>query len=420
LSYYFQAAALDSSLAEAVSRSSVMAANISSGNIGVDARNDIQWRRDWIARLTETEQFFDNFLKNERMPYTFYYTTGIQREAINYQNETIVLTIEASLNPNDIWPFPLQDALVAVYDGLTRTGRKSDWGLAQWPYQRVTNLNPFVRRSSDFSVVIELVNNNDKVIGSQTFQAGGWWEFQLRNSRNEIFSPVVDVSDVTVKNVSFTVKVDDITDNLTIRVVSVNGQTAETVARNGLLQVMSVSSIPRHIRIPNSVNSIKVREFENKQLTSVTIPSGVTSIGERAFSDNQLASVIIPSGVTFIGEGAFSGNQLASVIIPSGITSIGDMAFQGNQLTSVTIPGSVTSIGDMAFQGNQLTSVTIPGSVTSIQLNAFRFNPLASITIGANVKLGNMVFNDSFDRFYNEQGKKAGTYVLRGGSWSLQ
>ena len=398
MSYYFQAAALDSSLAEAVSRSSVMAANISSGNIGVDARNDIQWRRDWIARLTETEQFFDNFLKNERMPYTFYYTTGIQREAINYQNETIVLTIEASLNPNDIWPFPLQDALVAVYDGLTRTGRKSDWGLAQWPYQRVTNLNPFVRRSSDFSVVIELVNNNDKVIGSQTFQAGGWWEFQLRNSRNEIFSPVVDVSDVTVKNVSFTVKVDDITDNLTIRVVSVNGQTAETVARNGLLQVMSVSSIPRHIRIPNSVNSIKVREFENKQLTSVTIPSGVTSIGERAFSDNQLASVIIPSGVTFIGEGAFSGNQLASVIIPSGITSI----------------------GDMAFQGNQLTSVTIPGSVTSIQLNAFRFNPLASITIGANVKLGNMVFNDSFDRFYNEQGKKAGTYVLRGGSWSLQ
>jgi len=39
LSYFFQAAILDPSLAEAVNRSSVMAANVSSGNIGEDARN---------------------------------------------------------------------------------------------------------------------------------------------------------------------------------------------------------------------------------------------------------------------------------------------------------------------------------------------------------------------------------------------
>jgi len=58
LSYYFQAAALDPSLLEAVNRSSVMSASISSGNIGADVRNDIQWRREWISRLTETEKYF--------------------------------------------------------------------------------------------------------------------------------------------------------------------------------------------------------------------------------------------------------------------------------------------------------------------------------------------------------------------------
>jgi len=61
LSYYFQAAALDPTLAEAVSRSSVMASGISGGVIGDGARNDAQWRSAWTARLTETEQYFNSF-----------------------------------------------------------------------------------------------------------------------------------------------------------------------------------------------------------------------------------------------------------------------------------------------------------------------------------------------------------------------
>ena len=73
LSYYFQAAAFDPSLMEATNRASVMSANISSGNIGDDVRNDIQWRRDWVARLTETEQYFDNINRTESMPYTLFY-----------------------------------------------------------------------------------------------------------------------------------------------------------------------------------------------------------------------------------------------------------------------------------------------------------------------------------------------------------
>jgi len=58
LSYFFQASNYDPSLLEASARSTVLAANISSGNIGNDTRNDIQWRKDWIARLEETETFF--------------------------------------------------------------------------------------------------------------------------------------------------------------------------------------------------------------------------------------------------------------------------------------------------------------------------------------------------------------------------
>ena len=58
LSYYYQAVAFDPSLLEAANRSSILSANISSGNIGADVRNDIIWRREWLARLTATEESF--------------------------------------------------------------------------------------------------------------------------------------------------------------------------------------------------------------------------------------------------------------------------------------------------------------------------------------------------------------------------
>ena len=79
LSYYFQAASLDSSLTEASKRSSAMSASITSGNIGADIRNDIVWRRDWVARLTETE----NFIKNLPPPYTLFYSTEDSRRGAN-------------------------------------------------------------------------------------------------------------------------------------------------------------------------------------------------------------------------------------------------------------------------------------------------------------------------------------------------
>jgi hypothetical protein len=181
------------------------------------------------------------------------------------------------------------------------------------------------------------------------------------------------------------------------------------------------------VTIPNSVTSIGEGAFDGNQLTSVTIPNSVTSIGEGAFVYNQLTSVTIPNSVTSIGEDAFSSNQLTGVIIPNSVTSIGDHAFRNNQLTSVTIPNSITSIGEFAFTGNQLTSVTIPNSVTSIGRWAFSFNQLTSVTIEKDVKLGVKMspvrgggssFSDEFDRYYNRNGKKAGSYTYANRGWS--
>jgi hypothetical protein len=177
------------------------------------------------------------------------------------------------------------------------------------------------------------------------------------------------------------------------------------------------------VTIPNSVIEISRYAFSRNQLTNVIIPNSVATIGDSAFSINQLTSVVIPNSVTEISYEAFSGNQLTSVIIPNSVTLIGMSAFRNNQLTNITIPFSVTYIDETAFHDNQLTNIIIPNSVTYIGGSAFTNNPLTSITIGTNVELFeadyryDAPFGDGFTNVYNNNGKRAGTYIYSDGQW---
>jgi len=396
LSYYFQAAALDSSLLEAVSRSSVMSANISSGNIGADTRNDINWRRDWVARLTETEQYFDNIFKSASLPYTLLYSTEIIPGVVNYQNESRTISINTNLHATGgVWLSSVEKALQAVYDGLDATGRKRDWGLQNWPWQGVTNLRPFERSSKRFNITLELVNSHDKVIGRTTFQADGWWGF------NRYDRPEIIVSDDDRKQVSFTdVRADDITDRLTIRPATVNGIDAQTAAKNGVLQVKAISKEEWNNYLAFSMNKGKLTGY-NRSGNNVVIPD-----------------FIWDEPVSFIGSRVFEGKNFTSITIPNSVTSIGDRAFANNQLTSITIPDNVATIGDNAFSSNKLTSIVIPSNVTSIGNSAFDSNYIKRITIGADVNIGNKAYF-GFTEYYNKQGRKAGVYIDTAMGWSL-
>jgi hypothetical protein len=156
-------------------------------------------------------------------------------------------------------------------------------------------------------------------------------------------------------------------------------------------------------RFEKNGNRITITGYQGS-LKNVFIPPAidnapVTSIGERAFADSQLTGVTIPNGVASIGEWAFAYNQLTGVTIPNGVTSIGEWAFAFNQLTGNSIPDGVTSIGERAFARNRLTGVTI----------------------GSNVRLEDRAhpsFPNGFDEYYNNGGKKAGTYTYTDGKWS--
>jgi hypothetical protein len=127
LSYYYQAANFNPSLKEAVKRSNVVAANITSGNIGADVRNDIAWRKSWMALLKETEEVFYEAINAADPPYTLTYYTDIRTGNVNYQNETADLSTAMSLNANTAWFAAAGQSLGAGgFGGIGRVGRHEE------------------------------------------------------------------------------------------------------------------------------------------------------------------------------------------------------------------------------------------------------------------------------------------------------
>jgi hypothetical protein len=149
LSYFYQAVNYDSTLSEAVSRLNILTANISSGNMGADARNDIQWRKNWISRLEECERYFAGYMK-EPAAYTLVYSTDLKQGKIDYEKETLDISgVTLYLIPNDSW-FEIPEKVVnEVQKGLVATGRTKDWGL-NWPQNSVSKPTPFVHKTDRF------------------------------------------------------------------------------------------------------------------------------------------------------------------------------------------------------------------------------------------------------------------------------
>jgi len=382
LSYYFMAAAFDPSLLEAINRSSIMHASIRGGDIGDDVRSEIEWRRAWIERLEETERFFADFHGRESMPYTLFYTVELDQGAVNWQTETVNLSILTHLHGSGIWTLSIERAIQAVYDGLAATGRAQAWGLQNWPRQGVTNLNAFARRSNNFSVVFELLDDQNRVIGRQTLQAGGSWELSWAAR------PSISVDASVRRTLAFqNVDANAITDRMAIRVVSVNGIDAETAARNGILQVRAISrnELNTNDRFRFSRGVVQGFASHTAKVADLGIPGTiwgdpVVSISERAFEHAGLTSVSIPSSVTHIGSGAFLNNDnLTRVSIGANVT-MSSNSFGGGGWT--LFPENYEQNGRQAGTYHQSSFRFVRGEVQGFINTAARNREIIPIFVG--------------------------------------
>jgi hypothetical protein len=233
LAFYLQSAGYDPGLVEAASRVNVLSADISSGNIGENFRNDIQWRKDWIARLTECEQFVADYVR-DNPPFYLIYSTNYRTGDANYQRETMSFAFDDMqlYMPPVQWYETLATVVETVRQGLSATGRASDWGL-NWPRNNVSGAGILGDRGNRIQVTAELRNDTGAAIGRQTVSLAYSYALRMENGRVAAIPPGIRGE---MEGVSFTVKAADITDRLNLVISAIDGRpTEEGAARKHLI-----------------------------------------------------------------------------------------------------------------------------------------------------------------------------------------
>jgi hypothetical protein len=167
--------------------------------------------------------------------------------------------------------------------------------------------------------------------------------------------------------------------------------------------------------------SVKTTRYVGTKWRDISVPpringKRVTEIGRNTFADIEIATITIPKGIKKIGEWSFSGNFISNFEIPETVTEIETGAFMANRLSHITIPDSVKRIGYRAFCENPLKSITIGKDVILETIDGYDTSVAREWKFWA-FELG---LDVEFDEVYEQNGKKAGTYILQDDVWGLQ
>ena len=145
---------------------------------------------------------------------------------------------------------------------------------------------------------------------------------------------------------------------------------------DGELLVRDVSSLPKEVIIPETINGVSVERIGSHafmgctQLEKVTMPNTVTSIGNSAFDNcRNLKEIAFSSKLTSIKlesieDSAFwNCDSLEKITLNANLKSIGTQAFYScDALKEISLPSTLKSIGYGAFDAcNNLETIKFRG-----------------------------------------------------------
>ncbi|MDR0908859.1 MAG: hypothetical protein LBM77_03750 [Spirochaetaceae bacterium] len=246
---YSYAAGLSPALMDAAQRATVIARDISTGRLTDAIRNDIQWRTDWVNKLSETEKSVNDFFNDPKeaynQPYALVYSTVVHYDinSINYTQNTAPISFQYTMRQSADWTTAVTKTVTDIKRGLTSAVREAEgdgrtkWDLSNWPQESVSKLKPFVNGSKTLVVQAELVNSNGKVIGRKSISLVGSWTC---NPTAAGLTMTTSFNPSTMQNLTFdTVNIDEITDNITLRFTRVNNMSVSEAGQQGILNIIT-------------------------------------------------------------------------------------------------------------------------------------------------------------------------------------
>ena len=289
LAYYFQAVDYDPTLTEAESRLNVVNVGLSSENLGANARNEIQWRKQWVDRLTECEQFFTKYLRDPA-PYNLVYSAELQPGAIDWNKETMEIDFELGFYADDKYFEILQNVVNALKDGLNETGRTERWKL-NWPSESISQTTPFVGKSGNVNLSVELLNASKRVIGRIPVTLSYGYSVNPRGKTFAVY-PLGGVwQSLTFKGVDANVA----TDPMSLRIASIDGVNANTAAQTRRISIAAAADI-------GAVKASSAPRVRASLPGMVWVPGGSFQMGSAGGeSDEQPVHTVTLSGF-YIGK----------------------------------------------------------------------------------------------------------------------
>jgi hypothetical protein len=160
MSYYYDATLYNPALTEAYSRLSSTSAYVKTGNIGADARNEIEKREAWRSILAQCGDYYQDHL-----PIEIKYNPKLTQAGINYQQGTVDLQFSVSS-----YRSPNIEIIQNILAGLKKTNKKEEWGFGSWPISYKPYVDDVDRYSGEgtktTTIVFSLINEDGATIST--------------------------------------------------------------------------------------------------------------------------------------------------------------------------------------------------------------------------------------------------------------
>ncbi|MDR2658790.1 MAG: leucine-rich repeat domain-containing protein [Spirochaetaceae bacterium] len=390
-SYYFDSASSTSDSAETIEQPFELSSEISNGALGAGINGDIEQRKRWLQIIRECAAYF-----KAHPPFEIIYNPELkQTGATDYNGEKVNLALRLSIKPVDI-KFKI---LNEILTGLNNTGRRSSWGLGEWP---ITNIEPYdpstvllgEDKSFDFQINVSLYNGIGRIAGKSGAELKALINF---DKDNNIIIPEQELGVIYFTNI----KTKDVFGDLTVKFTKINN----VVMDGG-------KDVPGYISVRAALESDK-RDWEYiRENTLDKIKE------DYVFNTDKNGDIIITEYTGFE-----KNIKIPQYIGESRVYQIGDKAFYDKGLTGVIIPYGINVIGSQAFEENNLSILKLPASISTIGRYAFRSNPLKKITLFTNIsvfeiehithRIAALYYKDKYTNRYV-------TYYEKDGRWRKQ
>jgi hypothetical protein len=229
LNYLYNSVSYDPSLSQAAEAIESLTAQLSSGDSGSVIRNDKTARDNWKQILDEFESFY-----SEHPPFEVTYVPiPRQKGKTNYDEGTAVLEFDVTFQESVSFS-SMQKVLTTIVHGLKQTGNQEQWRFANWPYT-----SKIFNRFRDYKLVAELVNNRDEVIDTLNTSVSG----RLFAARYTLYA---DSTQKTALSFSPSHIENEITENMLVRIVSIDGIDVEAAQQNGFVKVTPAEVLPKN------------------------------------------------------------------------------------------------------------------------------------------------------------------------------